>query len=133
MSSSLNAFPFSTVLFGKLYFPISFTHCLILIFFTCLLAPLASVTSTRYSLSIFFFFSFSIPFTILYKCYEVGSPISFSLSSYVRSFSSGTFFVAIFWIRSNLLVSFLGLGVHTTAAYSSLGHLMLIIFFFIMN
>ncbi|MPC52179.1 hypothetical protein E2C01_046040 [Portunus trituberculatus] len=27
-----NAFHFSTVLCGKLYFPISFTHCLILIF-----------------------------------------------------------------------------------------------------
>ncbi|MPC30337.1 hypothetical protein E2C01_023598 [Portunus trituberculatus] len=70
----------------KNYFPISFTHCLILIFFTCPLVLLSSVTSTRSSLSIF-----SMSLTILYivitsprsllSC-KVGRPISFSLSSY---------------------------------------------------
>ncbi|MPC30308.1 hypothetical protein E2C01_023570 [Portunus trituberculatus] len=89
--SSLNAFHFSTVLCGKLYFPIAFTHCLILIFFTCPLVLLSSsVTSTRSSLSIF-----SMPLTILYflirspcslQSCKVDSPISFSHSSCVRSF-----------------------------------------------
>ncbi|MPC69184.1 hypothetical protein E2C01_063399 [Portunus trituberculatus] len=56
-----------------------------------------------------------MPLTILYivikyprsllSC-KVGSPISFSHSSYVRSFSSGTIFVAIFCILLNLLISF---------------------------
>ncbi|MPC71556.1 hypothetical protein E2C01_065834 [Portunus trituberculatus] len=129
-----NAFHFSTVLFGKLYFPISFTHCLILIFFSCpLVLPSASVNSTRSSLSIF-----SISFTIIYivirslqslLSYKIRSPISFSRSPYVRSFNSCAIFVAIFCILSNFLVSFLELGDHTTAAYSSLGCIMLMIFF----
>ncbi|MPC68634.1 hypothetical protein E2C01_062837 [Portunus trituberculatus] len=69
------------------YFLISFTHCLILIFFACpLVLPASYVTSTRSFLSIF-----SIPFTILYivirshrslLSYKAGSSISFSLSSY---------------------------------------------------
>ncbi|MPC19739.1 hypothetical protein E2C01_012665 [Portunus trituberculatus] len=112
------------------------THCLILIFFTC---PhvLSSVTSTRSSLSIF-----SMPLTIFYivirsprsllSC-KVSSPISFSRSSYVRSFSSSTIFVAIFCIRSNLLISFLELGDHTTAACSSIGRIMLVIIFLIIS
>ncbi|MPC77645.1 hypothetical protein E2C01_072104 [Portunus trituberculatus] len=103
------------------------THCLILIFFTCpLVLPASSVTNTRFSLSIF-----SMPFTILFyiviRCprsllsCKVGSPIPFSLSSYVKSFSSGTIFVAIFWILSNLLISFFKLADHTTAAYCNFG------------
>ncbi|MPC80486.1 Vacuolar protein sorting-associated protein 8 [Portunus trituberculatus] len=56
-----NAFHFSTILCGKLFFPISFTHCLILIFFSSpLVLPSSSVNSTRSSLSIF-----SISFTIV--------------------------------------------------------------------
>ncbi|MPC13546.1 hypothetical protein E2C01_006284 [Portunus trituberculatus] len=42
------------------YFPVSFTHCLILISFTCPLVLPSSITRTRSSLSIF-----SISFTIL--------------------------------------------------------------------
>ncbi|MPC25270.1 hypothetical protein E2C01_018375 [Portunus trituberculatus] len=83
-TSSLNAFHLSTVLCEKLYFPLSFTHCLILIFTCPLVLPAFSVTSIRSSLSIF-----SMPFTIIYiviksPCsllsYKAGSPISFSLS-----------------------------------------------------
>ncbi|MPC51440.1 hypothetical protein E2C01_045285 [Portunus trituberculatus] len=96
-TSSLNAFHFSTILCRKLYLPISFTHCLFRIFFACPLVLPASVTST---LSIF-----SMPFTILYivirspcsllSC-KVDSPISLSLSSYVRALSSSIIFLAIF-------------------------------------
>ncbi|MPC59761.1 hypothetical protein E2C01_053789 [Portunus trituberculatus] len=70
-----------------------------------------------------------MPLTILYI---VSSPISFSHSSYVRSFSSVTIFVAIFCIRSNL-ISFIELGDHTTATYSSFRRIMLVIIFFIIS
>ncbi|MPC42226.1 hypothetical protein E2C01_035842 [Portunus trituberculatus] len=69
---------------------------LILIFFTYPLALLSSVNSTRSSL-----FIFPIPLTILYivissSRYLLSCKISFCFSSYVRSFSSSTIFVAIF-------------------------------------
>ncbi|MPD03464.1 hypothetical protein E2C01_099103 [Portunus trituberculatus] len=50
----IQCIPFSTVLCGKLCFPISFTHCLILIFCSCPIVLLSSVFSTKSSLSIFF-------------------------------------------------------------------------------
>ncbi|MPC13389.1 hypothetical protein E2C01_006122 [Portunus trituberculatus] len=65
-TSLLNAFHFSIILCGKLYFPVSFTHCLILIFFTCPLVLLAfSVTSTRSSYLVFFFFQRHLQFNTL--------------------------------------------------------------------
>ncbi|MPC54457.1 hypothetical protein E2C01_048374 [Portunus trituberculatus] len=62
----------------------------------------------------------------------VGSPISSNHSLYVRSFCSGTTFVAILWICSNL-VSFFKLSDRTTAAYSNFGRIILVIIFFIIS
>ncbi|MPC94729.1 hypothetical protein E2C01_089911 [Portunus trituberculatus] len=64
---------------------------------------------------------------------KVDSTISFIRSSYLRSFNSSTILVAIFCIFSNFLISFLELGDHTTAAYYSLGHIMLVMIFFIIS
>ncbi|MPC44512.1 hypothetical protein E2C01_038185 [Portunus trituberculatus] len=64
-TSSRNAFHFFTVLCGKLYFPISFTHCLLLILFTCFLVLASSVTSIRSSFSIFFFQCHLLFYTLL--------------------------------------------------------------------
>ncbi|MPC40966.1 hypothetical protein E2C01_034542 [Portunus trituberculatus] len=87
ITSSLSAFYFSTVLCGKLYFPKSFTHYLILIF-TCPLVLLSSVTNTRSSLSIF-----SMPFTISYIV--IRSPLPFP-SAFLHMLILSSFSVCVF-------------------------------------
>ncbi|MPC55822.1 hypothetical protein E2C01_049766 [Portunus trituberculatus] len=62
--------------------------------------------------------------------FKVGNCISFTLSSYGRSFISGTIFVAVFWILSSFLMSFCLYGDQTNAAYSSLGLTIVIVIFF---
>ncbi|MPC10356.1 hypothetical protein E2C01_002990 [Portunus trituberculatus] len=70
-----------------------------------------------------------MPLTILYTLL-LGPLVLFYL---VRSFSSGTICVVIFCIFSYLLISFLELRDHTTAAYSSFGRIMLVMIFFIIS
>ena len=89
----------------------SFKHRIFFIFLEC---PLICLVSSSIITS-FCFSSFSMPFTILYKVIRsllsllscrVGSPISFNLSFYMRSFSSSTILVLSLWILSNFLISF---------------------------
>ncbi|MPC58887.1 hypothetical protein E2C01_052898 [Portunus trituberculatus] len=84
-TSPFNALHLSTILCGKLYFSISFTHCFILIFFSCPLVLPSSVNSTKSSLSIFSRSLTILYIVIRYPCSllscKVGSPLSFSSST----------------------------------------------------